>query len=199
MENKIKKRYIVFYASIALLLVSITSKFSYAFFVAAFDIDGEVYQTVIQTGDLKMQFLDAQYIDNNEMSLIGPDEVATKAEKSTFKVKNTGNIDAYYDLNLNITLTRNLISNDFKWELLRKDNNDEYVTVLKSNFSGITIQDEAPSATTVIKLNNTSFRLEPNKSDSFIFRVWLEETNQNQIGLTEGNFTGNVSLQAIAK
>ena len=187
-SRKIPKRNIVLYLSIVAIIMSLTFKFSYAYFNAVVSGNDTAYQTVINSGDLELSFLDTQYINTSNLSIIDANEVATQAEKSTFKVKNTGSATATYRIDLGVTISDNLKSNDFKWELLLDGNTNNSGT-----FNGV-------NSGSSITLTSSDLTLAPTAEHSFELRLWLQnDDSRNQIGLTEGTFTGVVSVTASTK
>ncbi len=180
------------YIAVILLIVVISLSGSYAWFSANVDND-TTYETVITAGDLKLGFENSQYFTVNDMVIIESSEVESSAPKSQFDVRNTGTIDASYDLYFNTTLTNNLISNDFKWELLV-----DGVSVNTGTFGTITPGSVSPTSAS-FKVTNEPITLNPNDVNSCVFRVWLQDENYNQISLTEGTMTGNISITAVAK
>lgn len=182
-SKKVPKRYVVFYLSIVVLIATITFKVSNAYFTANIYGNDSAYQTVITSGDLQLSFLDTQYINTNDLTIIDASEVATKAEKSTFKVKNTGTASAKYRIDLGVTISENLKSSDFKWELL-VDN----VVNNSGTFANV-------NSGSTITLTASPLALAPNEVHNYELRLWLQDNpSANQISLTEGTFTGVVSL-----
>lgn len=186
-KSKIAKRNIVLYASIALLLISLTFKFSYAYFAASLSGNESAQDSVVTSGDLKVEFTDSSVFNATDMVILTPEEVDAKSEKSTFTVKNTGNVVAKYKFLINTTLTSNLISSDFKWQLLSNS-----TVVSQGNFStAVSGQD--------LELNSSYLTINPNDEVEYEFRVWLaEDETRNQIDLTNGTFSGLIKLQAIS-
>ena len=182
------------YFSIFLILAVVSISGSYAWYTANVENDLPPYETVITTGSLQMGFTNSQYFNVNNMVIISPEEVATKATNSSFDVNNTGDNNASYDLYFNATISNNLIHQDFKWELII-----DGVSHQTGNFGSITKNTEGDTTTASFKITNAPITLTPNNHNSCVFRVWLQEANRNQIDLTEGSLTGNVSLRAVAK
>ena len=182
------------YLGIILLLVVVSVTGSYAWYTASVTNSGTVYNTVVTAGSLRMGFENSQYFNVDDMVIISPEEVATEAPKSTFDVRNVGSINASYDLYFNATISNNLIHQDFKWELLI-----DGVSVQSGNFGSITKNNEGNTTTTQFKITNSPLTLNPNQVNSCVFRVWLQEADRNQIDLTEGTLSGNVSIIAVTK
>ena len=182
------------YFGIVLLLVVVCVTGSYAWYTASVTNSGEVYNTVITAGTLRMGFENSQYFNVDDLAIISPEEVATLAPKSTFDVKNVGQVNASYDLYFNATISNNLIHQDFKWELLV-----DGVSVQNGNFGTLTKNTSGDTTTAQFKINNSSLTLNPNQVNSCVFRVWLQDAERNQIDLTEGTLSGNVSIIAVTK
>jgi len=181
--KKLSKRYLVLYISIAIILVSVTFKFSFAYFTAS--LEGEGKQNIIETGDISIEFTDSQVFNATNMIILSSDEVEEKSEKSTFTIKNTGNLTSNYKIQINPTISSNLINEDFKWELL-----SEGLVVASGNFANaVSGQD----------IDLTSYaQIQPEETVNYEFRIWLAETEENQIGLTNGTFIGIIKVQAIS-
>ena len=183
--KKIQKRTVVLYVSIAIIAICLSYRFSYAFFTTLVKGNDSTNQTVIKTGNLEVTFLNAEYINNSKMRIIPASDIENGADKSTFSIKNTGNMDAKYILRLNdVEISDNLKSADFKWELLIDGQ-----SVKKGNFS---------SAQTgkIFNLMSTPLSLTKNQTSNCVFRMWLEESNKNQNGLTEGTFSSRIEVVA---
>ena len=181
-RSRVAKRNIVLYISIAVLIVSLTFSFSYAYFTAS--VQGTGKNNVIETGNIKIEFEDSEVITATDMVIISDEEVETKSEKSTFKLHNTGSLDVKYMLVLNPTISSNLRSADFKWQLL-----SDGVVVNSGNFANVVNAAD-------MDLTNIA-TLESGASKNYEFRIWLSETNQNQIALTNGTFRGIIKAVAM--
>lgn len=182
--SKLAKRNIVLYISIAIILVSLTFNFSFAYFTASLQGEGE--QNVITSGDIKVEFTDSEVFTATDMVILAPEEVEVQSEKSTFTVKNTGNLPANYKIVLNPTLSSNLISADFKWQLLSGG------SVVSSGTFANAVSGQDMDLTSLTEIL-------PDAQVSYEFRIWLAETNQNQIDLTKGTFTGIIKSVAISQ
>ncbi|MBR1416912.1 MAG: hypothetical protein IJ572_03755 [Bacilli bacterium] len=189
MDEKVKhtKRNVILYVSVLVLLLCITYGFSYAYFSVGIDGNDRVYQTVINAGNLELGFIDSQTINAQSIVFIGEDEVAAKSEKNTFDVKNIGNVDASYELNVNVIEIDKLNHEDFKWELLI-----DGVSRNSGNFANVVSGDS-------ITITPNKLDLSPNSKNSFELRVWLQDANRNQIDLLNGSFRATVSLSAVNK
>lgn len=187
---------------VALIVLGIST--TYAYFTSV--ITGTPSTTTLKAGNLKIETnLDSvSAINNTKIKLIDASAKTTAAEKVTFYVKSTADttVDAKYYIYLkDISLSKNLYSNYFKWELLQ---NNEIVG--SGTFGNATRTDtattgEASNVVTTaadIALNTNALTLAKNTSDTVVFRIWLENDNAvNQIDLTEGSFAGRLYLEAV--
>lgn len=187
---------------VALIVLAVSV--SYAFFTAR--ITGTPIKTVVKAGNLKIDtnLESVSAINNLKIKLIDASAKETSAEKVSFYVKNAtdSTVDAKYYIYLrDITLTKNLYSNYFKWELVKNG------TVINSGtFANATRTDTATSgeasnvSTTAadITLTKDAITIAKNTNDNLIFRIWLEnDAVANQIELTNGSFSGRLYLEAV--
>lgn len=193
---------------VALIVLGVSG--SYAFYTTT--IKGTAKTTKATSGVFRVTSnLDStKAIKNSKINLTNAEDVATKAEKVTFTVTNASdsNIEGNYFITLKeITISKNLFSNYFKWELL---NGETSVASGNFGFDSNTIntirtdtptEGEADNVTTTIKdikLNTEAILLPVNTTHNLTFRIWLEnDKNQNQIELTNGTFSGRLYLEAI--
>lgn len=187
---------------VALIVLGIST--TYAYFTAR--ITGEPTTTSIKAGNLKIEsnLESVSAINNTKIRLIDESEKTTSAEKVTFYVKSTSDstVDAKYYIYLkDIKLTKNLYSNYFKWELLKNGvviNSGNFGSAIRTN--AITDGEANNVSTTAedIALNSEAITLAKNTSDTIVFRIWLEnDSNINQIELTNGSFSGKLYLEAV--
>ena len=120
----VQKRNMILYVSIALILVSLGFRLSYAFMLATVTGNDTVTPVSVKTGNLDITFTTSQYITTaNKILLINDNESSTKALKSSFTVANPtalSTVNAKYDIYLsNITISNNLKQGDMKWELVK--------------------------------------------------------------------------------
>ena len=197
--RKLPKRNIVLYLSIVVVLISLTFKASYAFFTASVENTTTPTNSVVQTAELKINFgSNASYINATDLSLMTAEEAATSTNNvSRFKVTNTGSVAGKYRLYLsNYSITENLVHADFKWKLTVNGTN--YTGTFYDLFNGKTATDGVIASSTVdIPLVSSDISLANNSEHACEFRIWIEETEQNQIGLTNGSFSGQIKLIAI--
>jgi hypothetical protein len=217
----------IFILVISLIVIAFSS--TYAYYTAVITGEDTVQKTSLSAAnlDLTSDLDTVSSISNSNIRLINASDIETQAEKVTFTVTNSSNstVSAKYNIYLtNITLSKNLYSEYFKWELL-KMNGDEEVSIAKGDFSSATEKTEETTTETTdtddtanttdttettevaynaktkvedIKLTTTELEIEPDTTDTLIFRIWLEnDPDVNQINLSEGSFAGRLSLEAV--
>ncbi len=196
----------VFVLVVSLIVIGVSG--SYAYFTTS--ISGTPTETTISSGKFEVtsSLEGANAIKDLSLSLINSDEVASKAKSLDFTVISTSNstINAKYDIYLRgITLSKNLYSSDFKWELVNKDCIENCV-LSNGDFSNVervgnaVEGEEANVSTTVkdIKLTSDSVLLHKDTTQNLIFRIWLQnDESRNQIELTNGRFEGKLSISAV--
>lgn len=187
---------------VALIVLGIST--TYAYFTT--QLSGNPSTTSLTSGNLKIEtnLESVSAINNRNIRLINETDKTTSAEKVSFYVKNTSEstVDAKYYIYLKeITLTKNLYSDYFKWELVQNG-----IVVGSGNFGTATRtnavnSEEANNVSTTaedITLSAEPLLLNKNTNDNIIFRVWLEnDENVNQISLTNGGFAGKLYLEAF--
>ena len=190
----IKKRNLILYISIAVLLVSVGFKVSYAFMNAATTGNDTVTPMNVRTGNLDINFTTSEYITTaNKILLINDNESATKALKSSFSVTNptaTSTVNAKYDIYLsNITISNNLKQGDMKWELVKGN------TVIENGTFNTT-----DDYTTYFKLTKTAYQtISRGSTDNYEFRLWLSKNNTDQTGLLSGSqFSAKIKVVATS-
>lgn len=200
MEKEIKKQ-LVMVGLLVLAIVVIGVSGAYAFYVnnptGNADVDKKAAKFEMET-----TLNSSSAINVTSMVLIDSADVASKSTKFNFTVtnKSISTVDGLYQIILtDISLTKNLYSQYFKWELL-----GDNVSLATGNFSTATrtsapeVDEDARIVTTAanITLNTTAFQLAPGVSKNLELRVWLEnDSSVNQIDLTSGNFSGKLAVE----
>ena len=78
------------------------------------------------------------------------------------------------------------MSNDFKWELVRKNDSGE-TQVATGNFANaVTGKDYT--------LTTANITIAPQDTHQYIFRIWLSYTDSDQANLLNGSFSGKIAL-----
>ena len=187
MENKNKKSNTILFISLIVISIVVILGVTFAYFTAIVAGNDDASSVNVQTGYLAIDFETSEYIDNFRGELISDDNRATDADFSRFTVRHKSNSThaATYILSLtDIEISNNLKSADFKWELLK--NNE---TINSGNFYSIGNQ-------TKITITPEAQILDVSDVDSYIFRIWLSETSEDQSSLYSGTFQGKIELEA---
>ena len=202
-KNENKKNFfkvLVLVVALIILGVSVT----YAYFTSL--ITGDAEETSAQAGNLQIEtnLETVAEINNTKLRLINSTDIEANAENVSFYVKNTSTstVNADYFIYLtDITLSKNLYSNYFKWQLLKDDEilaSGDFASVDRTDTPQT---DEANNVTTTIEniqLNTEAIRLPVNTTQNLSLRMWLEnDENVNQINLINGNFSGKLYLEAV--
>lgn len=198
---KLPKRNIVLYLSVVVILMSFTFRASYAFYTATVTNLTNPTPTVLESGNLELKFANgSKYINAQNLSLTTAEAAASATDNySSFTITNTGTLTGNYKLYLsNYSITKNLINSDFKWKLTI--NGTTYTGTFYDLFNGMTPDANGivSSSTVDIPLISNSISLPAGSNHSGEFRIWLEEADHNQIGLTEGEFRTTIRLIAVS-
>jgi len=152
----------------------------------------------LSTSNLEVDFEANEYFENTNGRLISKDEVDTRADFSSFTIKNKkessntikysiniSNIETTYDKKTN---TYPLMSKDFKWKLVSVNETETLVT--EGTFEGVTTNNYEIT-------KDLDLRLEPDEEITYKLYIWLEETNENQNHLLNRTFKSKISISSI--
>ena len=119
------------------------------------------------------------------MTLIKSANVAAEADKTIFNVarKAGSRYEIKYNIYLtDLTISDNLKSEDFKWDLLQNG-----TSIYSGNFASAESNEIFMLTAEPLLTNNDA-------SKSYELRIWLEETDKDQIGLLNGTFSAKVGI-----
>lgn len=183
--SKTKKTIIAVLFVLTIIVAALGS--TYAYFTATITGNDTASRIRTYSGKLALDFQTSQYINNLSGELIQDSQRATQADQSIFSVYHlaSSTADASYTLTLSdISISDNLKSADFKWELVKNG------TVINSgNFANI-----GTSTTMTITPANQTLTL--GNTDNYVFRLWLSETQADQSSLYDGTFSAKISIDA---
>lgn len=170
----------------ALSLFVLSFSVSYSFFVTVPEVRNPDKAKVDVTTDyLDYDFATTEYIHNENMALLKKEDVATSADKTVFNIKRKAgkNYDIKYNIYLTeLTISDNLKSEDFKWDLLQNG-----VSIYSGNFKEAKSNEIFTLTAEPLTINNDAEK-------SYELRIWLEETSEDQATLLNGNFGAKVAL-----
>ena len=182
-ESKLNYNFLIMIAVIVPIILSV----SYAYFLARVSGDNTIIDgNATNKFDIDLITTDNGYINASDMLPISETASADKAAKGIFSVK-TGSNDykINYSLSLtDITLSDNLkSSNDLKWELWSSDTNTKISSGTFKNASS-----------TLLLKNNII--INKNQTNNYELRIYVLETNTNQLELLDGTLSAKVTMDA---
>lgn len=182
-ESKLNYKFLIMIAVIVPIILSV----SYAYFLAKVSGDNTVIDgNATNKFDIDLITTNEGYINASDLLPISETASADKAAKGIFSVK-TGSNDykINYSLSLtDITLSDNLkSSNDLKWELWSSDTNTKISSGTFKNASS-----------TLLLKNNII--INKNQTNNYELRIYVLETNINQLELLDGTLSAKVTMDA---
>lgn len=182
-ESKLNYKLLIMIAVIIPIVLSV----SYAYFLAKVSGDSTVVDgTATSKFNIDLVTSNDGYINATDMLPITEASSAEKAAKGTFAVKTGGNdYKINYSLSLtNIEISDNIkASDDLKWELWSTDNNTKLSSgTFKNATTSLTLKD--------------NIVIDSNSVNNYELRIYLLETNTNQISLLNGTLSVKVTMNA---
>ncbi len=194
---------LVFVISIVLIGMSL----SYAYFTASFKGNTDTGQNQTAIFNVTTNLQNASAISNVELAIIDPLDYKTKGEKISFTVsnENTSNVNGKYTIKLvEMSLSKNLFSKYFKWELCVNEgsaNEKKYNGTFEDTsqaLEGTEEKTEISNLTKQLITDENAILLNIGATDNITFYIWLENDDAvNQLYLTEGTFSGKLSIDAV--
>ncbi len=183
MKNK-KDR---FYQSLIIIaiIVPIILGVSYAYFQTQIaGTDPGIVSSSASKFNISLETVNEGYISASDLLLIRPEEVDTEAQKGYFNVicGDNDNVIKYSISISELQLSANLKVTDFKWAIV---NTQTSSTIGLGNFA---------SATGDKHILISDIPINPNTTHFYELRLWLEETDAEQINLLNGTFSGKITL-----
>lgn len=182
-ESKLNYKFLIMIAVIVPIILSV----SYAYFLARVSGDNTIIDgNATNKFDIDLITTDNGYINASDMLPISETASADKAAKGIFSVK-TGSND--YKINYSLSLTDIIISDnlkssdDLKWELWSSDTNTKISSGTFKNASS-----------TLLLKNNII--INKNQTNNYELRIYVLETNTNQLELLDGTLSAKVTMDA---
>ena len=185
--QKNKKSTYIKIISVILIVIIFLLGVTYAYFMPTIEGNKEASSVNVNAGNLELDFETSEYISNDSGELVKKENIETEADANNFKVVHTASstVPAVYDLYLqDISISPNLKSPDFQWQLL-KDNK----VINSGDFSKI-------GDNTNLKITLEEQTLQVGHEDNYTFRIWLLETDEDQSSLYSGTFSAKIGLSA---
>ncbi len=204
------KSHIIKICVLVIAIITIGVSLSYAYFTAKFSGEADIDETSLAKFNITSTLQTAAAISNLKMTLIDQSEIKEKADSVQFSVTNSpdSTVNGQYFVHLTgIKITKNLYSEDFKWQLVRVTDSGES-EIANGNFANVVRTSEVQDPeddnveTTVadIDLNKVALEIESGNTDTLLFRIWLEnDPENNQVELTNGSFQGKLRITATPK
>ena len=197
--------FIVIVFAISIIVIGISA--SYSFFTVNFDGSKTVPENQAPQFKVTSTLETASAIDAAQLALINGANYKTEAEKVNFSVTNSteSQVKAKYTISLEeMSISKNLVSKYFKWALVVNDG-AEGNRVFTGDFTDSSISSEGNNDTTLVtglsKVlidDDNTLLLDIGKTDNLTFYIWLENDDSvDQLYLTNGNFSGKLSMNAI--
>lgn len=208
--NKEMKNHVLKIGILVLSIVTIGISMTYAFYTAKISGNAQIDDINAAKFNVTSTLENASAISNSAMNLIDASEIATKSDKVEFSVTNdaTSTVSGQYFVSLfNVRISKNLYSEYFKWQLVRKTSLGESI-IDSGDFQNVErvdtpISGEADNVETTVKdftLNNVALEIPAGTTDNLVFRMWLENDEvANQVDLTNGTFKGQLKVTASPK
>ena len=184
-QGKFKFPIRTFIFAMSLFVLSFSASYSYFTVTPNNASSAEERTTNVTTDYLDVNFITSSYINNTNMLLTKHENIAQQAEKTTFTIsKKTG---VTYTIKYNIYLTEltisdNMKTEDFKWELLQ-NGSPVYDGTFKSAKTG-----------EILMLTDEPLVLSDAASANYELRIWLEETDKDQSELFNGSVSAKVGI-----
>lgn len=182
-ESKLNYKFLIMIAVIVPIILSV----SYAYFLARVSGDNTVIDgNATGKFDIDLITTNEGHINASDLLPISEDVSKDKAAKGIFSVKTgTNDYKINYSLSLtDITISDNLKSSeDLKWELWNTDTNIK--------ISNGTFKD----ATTTLLLKDNII-INKDTTNNYELRIYVLETNTNQIELLNGTLQVKVTMNA---
>jgi len=205
--NKMLTKNIIITCIFVVAIVVIGISMSYAYYSA--NIAGKASAPDSKAGKLNVTttLTTASAINAAKLALINNADYLTKAEKVTFSITNNADstVKGKYTIKLvEMSLSKNMFSKYFKWSLVVNAGTSSEKT-FNGNFADATVAAEGNSDTTIVTdltktliTDDNAITIDIGATDNIVFYIWLENDDAiDQIYLTNGDFKGKLSMEAI--
>lgn len=202
-QKNINKRLFISTSILVFSLVIITMSVSYAYFSVSFRGTASVSNDSAAKFNVTSTLNNATAITADKMNLIEASAVTTSAKKVDFSVTNpsTSTVSAKYTLKIvSGSISKNLCSKYFKWRLVKGTSQiaeGNFAGAVSGVTEGTTTTDQASFTKELLGSSNAQ-TLAAGGTDNLTLYLWLEnDAAANQLYLTNGSFSGKLSLEAV--
>ncbi|HIR74873.1 TPA: hypothetical protein IAB95_05195 [Candidatus Ventrenecus avicola] len=202
-----KKSFVKNTVLISVLVVSIIVigiSLSFAYFTMSIQGSSDTGNNQAAILNVTTTLTTADAINATSLAIIDGSEYLTKAESIEFTVTNNtdSNVNALYTINMtDITISKNMLSQYFKWALVINSDTGNAIT---GSFQDLSLADEGNTDTSTVTIGSKVLIADENArslsigaTDTITLYLWLEnDNNVDQLYLTNGTFSGKLSLNA---
>ena len=202
-----KKSFVKNTVLISVLVVSIIVigiSLSFAYFTMSIQGSSDTGNNQAAILNVTTTLTTADAINATSLAIIDGSEYLTKAESIEFTVTNNtdSNVNALYTINMtDITISKNMLSQYFKWALVINSDTGNAIT---GSFQDLSLADEGNTDTSTVTIGSKVLISDENArslsigaTDTITLYLWLEnDNNVDQLYLTNGTFSGKLSLNA---
>lgn len=202
-----KKSFVKNTVLISVLVVSIIVigiSLSFAYFTMSIQGSSDTGNNQAAILNVTTTLTTADAINATSLAIIDGSEYLTKAESIEFTVTNNtdSNVNALYTINMtDITISKNMLSQYFKWALVINSDTSNAIT---GSFQDLSLADEGNTDTSTVTIGSKVLIADENArslsigaTDTITLYLWLEnDDNVDQLYLTNGTFSGKLSLNA---
>ena len=206
-EKLKKKSFVKNTVLISVLVVSIIVigiSLSFAYFTMSIQGSSDTGNNQAAILNVTTTLTTADAINATSLAIIDGSEYLTKAESIEFTVTNNtdSNVNALYTINMtDITISKNMLSQYFKWALVINSDTGNAIT---GSFQDLSLADEGNTDTSTVTIGSKVLIADENArslsigaTDTITLYLWLEnDDNVDQLYLTNGTFSGKLSLNA---
>ena len=202
-----KKSFVKNTVLISVLVVSIIVigiSLSFAYFTMSIQGSSDTGNNQAAILNVTTTLTTADAINATSLAIIDGSEYLTKTESIEFTVTNNtdSNVNALYTINMtDITISKNMLSQYFKWALVINSDTGNAIT---GSFQDLSLADEGNTDTSTVTIGSKVLIADENArslsigaTDTITLYLWLEnDDNVDQLYLTNGTFSGKLSLNA---
>ena len=202
-----KKSFVKNTVLISVLVVSIIVigiSLSFAYFTMSIQGSSDTGNNQAAILNVTTTLTTADAINATSLAIIDGSEYLTKAESIEFTVTNNtdSNVNALYTINMtDITISKNMLSQYFKWALVINSDTGNAIT---GSFQDLSLADEGNTDASTVTIGSKVLIADENArslsigaTDTITLYLWLEnDDNVDQLYLTNGTFSGKLSLNA---
>ena len=201
-KSFVKNTVLIYVLVVSIIVIGISLSFAYFTMSIQGSSDTGNNQAAILNVTTTLTTADA--INATSLAIIDGSEYLTKAESIEFTVTNNtdSNVNALYTINMtDITISKNMLSQYFKWALVINSDTGNAIT---GSFQDLSLADEGNTDTSTVTIGSKVLIADENArslsigaTDTITLYLWLEnDDNVDQLYLTNGTFSGKLSLNA---